>query len=120
MNFTDLFSVAMSAIKGPKDALIQVVGRWLCDTYLKGIGKSSDLEVDLKKQEIFVKLLLDGEHEAINITASYAFVDDGCIEITQVNTSRAWITTVINERIPSEKKQIVFPASIGSVLRRVQ
>ena len=103
-----------------KDAALQFVATWIVNKFhLKKLGKMTKLQLDSEKQEIYFALDLHGEHSPIELTIHYRLLDSSHIEIVNIWSSRDWITTLINEMIPAENKQIPVPAAMTVALSKV-
>jgi hypothetical protein len=76
---------------------------------VRKVGKPVKMEVDFKSNELSVDFQLEGESSPIRVTAQFRSVEPDWVEITQVQSSRAWIAALANEFIPASQKRFRVP-----------
>jgi len=111
-----------SIINALKDAALAPVARWIINKYnhnLRKLGEMTKLSLDCQKQQISMALDLRGEQTPIELTLHYRVESPSVIEITEVHSSREWITTLANEMISAKSKQIEVPAFVTAVLSKI-
>ena len=113
-----------SIINALKDAALvpvarRIINKYLIKYHLQQIVQMNRLQINSEKQEIFVALDLQGEPTSIELTIHYRVLSSTCIEITDVRSSREWITTLVNDIVPAEKKQIPVRAIVTTVLSKL-
>jgi hypothetical protein len=116
-----LQGLAEKAADAAKDIAVQAfaptLAQKLIDRYqLNKIGSLSDLQIHRKKLEIQFSLNLRGEQNPIDVTVHFRALPSSEIEITKVTASREWITILINEFLPAEKKRFEVPQEAISFL----
>jgi hypothetical protein len=103
-----------------KDTVLQRIAAWVINKYhLKQLGQMSTLRLDSEKQEIFMVLNLHGEPTSIELAVHYRVLSSTLIEITDVRSSREWITTLVNNIVPAEAKRIPVPAAFTTALAKL-
>ena len=107
------------ANKAKDIALQHVASRILNKYHLNKLGKMTSLRLDSEKQEIFIELDLHGEQTPIELTVKYRVLSSTLIEIADVQSSRAWITTLANEIVPADQKRITVPEAVTAALSKI-
>lgn len=91
---------------------------WACKEGLKGVGKVLDLKIDFTAKNLQCNLKLNGENEAIGLSADgIELVNDGgkCyINVESVQISREWLQTLVNQFVVG--KQIEISADVYKTL----
>lgn len=103
-----------------KDATVQLAAKFIINKYkLDKLGTMTSLNIDSDKRQIFIALDLHGEQTPIELTIHYQVVSPTCLEIREVQSSRTWIATLVNEMIPSEKKRVEVPTALITALSKM-
>jgi len=91
---------------------------WACGEELKGVGKLLDLKIDFKANTLRCNLKLNGEKEAIGISADgFELVSTGgkyFINVESAQVSREWLQTLVNQFVVG--KQIEIKESVYNTL----
>jgi metal-responsive CopG/Arc/MetJ family transcriptional regulator len=111
-----------SIINALKDAALAPVARWIINKYnhnLRKLGEMTILRLDCQKQQLSMAFDLRGEQTPIELTLHYHVQSPSVIEITEVHSSREWITTLANDIISAKSKQIEVPAFVTAALSKI-
>jgi len=91
---------------------------WACGEELKGVGKVLDLKIDFKAKTLKCNLKLNGEIEAIGVSADgFELISTGdryYINIESAQVTREWLQTLVNQFVVG--KQIEIPAEVHKTL----
>lgn len=116
MSLSDLF-------RKPKDALISSVIKPLVQTKLNPYGTMTKLNINSADKSVHISLDLKGESSPIEIhIRDYQITRDGgknAIRLGAIETSREWMTQLIEAYLPEGKRMIPIPpaaAAAASVL----
>ena len=124
---TETFADTMSLLdifKKPKDvalsSLINLLLPYLQNRF-KPYGTMTNLHIDSTAKSISLSLDLKGEHAPIDVQLrNYQIVEqDGqtLIRFGEIETSREWITQLIRDSLPEERKTIPLPPSIARIAK---
>lgn len=103
-----------------KDLALQHVGGWVANRlHLNKLGKVTTLRLDSEKAEIFLTLELEGETTPVDLTVQYRIVEPTLLEVVHVDASRVWMTTFVNELVPSEQKRFTVPKVVTKALAKL-
>lgn len=103
-----------------KDLALQQVAGWVANRlHLNKLGKVTTLRLDSEKAEIFLTLELEGESTPVDLTVHYRIAEPTLLEVTEVQTSRVWMTTFVNELVPPEQKQFAVPKMVTKALTKL-
>jgi hypothetical protein len=100
------------ATKTKEKALEVIAIQLFNNSRINKLGTMTSINLDSKKQELSIVLDLHGEQSPIEVTAKYRVLTPTQIEITEFQSSRAWITTLVNEIVPQSNKQITVPETV--------
>ena len=112
-----------------KDAAVQLFASQLINDFnlekfglgvdLKKLGRMTKLKINSEKQEVYLTFDLHGEQSPIELTVQYRVLTPTQIEIVSVSSSRDWIATLVNEVLPTNRKQITVPAAVTTALSKI-
>jgi len=121
--FSSLFTAAKEVLHAARDSALGASSAWIANTFkLHRIGKMTSFRIDSDKQQIFATLDLHGEVTPVDLAIDYRIVEEPggtMLEVVRLEASREWITTLVNEMIPADKKRIPVPALLKIALSRV-
>ena len=93
----------MSIFKKKKDKIISKALQSFVNVIITDYGKLVDFDVNSKDKSIFLKVLLKGEKEVLNIAFSnYGIVTEHkktYFQFDSISTSREWINILCNKKL---------------------
>ena len=106
-------------LRRSKDATLAFSARVAINTWLRSIGKMTELSIDTKKKRIRIRLELLGEKEPIDVEVlRYNLETKGettHITIEEATASREWLTVALREFVAGQELSV--PAKIGTLLK---
>lgn len=116
MSILDIFTKS-------KDAVLSAVIRPILQSKIEPYGTMTTLNIDSKSRSINLSLNLKGEAAPIEFQIhEYEVVErDGMafIRIGQIETSREWISQLIRDYLPEDRRTIPIPGSIAKAVKLV-
>jgi len=86
---------------------------WAANIVLKGIAETSDFKFDLETRKIYVRTLLNGESEAIEVwVENFAIDNDGenyTFIIHKAQSNKLWLTNLLSHIIKKSWKIPLTP-----------
>lgn len=109
-----------SHLNPAKDYLLAgAVKLWFNQTH-KRYGQMTHIQIDSQNHRIDVELKLKGETSPIQLSLkSYQLSSEAgetLITIGEIETSREWITQLISDYLPSDKKRFKVPGAMKVLL----
>jgi hypothetical protein len=92
------------------------VNRVLRKHDLEKLGKVTRVDLDRDQRKIFLDLDLQGEESLVSLELSYRAINATEIEIEHIETSREWMTVIMNDMIPKSRKQFTVPKPAMALL----
>ena len=106
-------------LRRSKDATLAFSARVAINTWLRSIGKMTELSIDTKKRQIRIRLELLGEKEPIDVEIlRYSLKTEGettHITIEEATASREWLTVALREFVAGQELSV--PAKTGALLK---
>lgn len=104
--------------RGMKDGAIGIALKSFLNERLSGFGEVLDARIDTRGQRVTLRLMLDGETEAIDVAVErYALeVVDGqrFITLEAISCSRPWIATALQKYL--QGKRYKLPQAVANFL----
>lgn len=110
-----MFSFLKDAFLTPS-ILTPLVSAFLKQYKLDKLGSVTSVDLNTSCRTLKVTLQLEGETSPIELECHYAMAGEDRIEILEVNSSRAWIATLVNDLIPADKKRFTVPSAAQKFL----
>jgi len=99
-----------------KDLLIGSAVIPFVNGILKPIGKMSSLKIDSSAKLLHMTLELDGEASPVQLAVQYSIISPTLLTVRVASSSRPWISTLVNEMIPEQSRQIPVPEMVTKAL----
>lgn len=80
--------------------------------------KLQTIEISSESKTIRADVVLDGEPEAVNLRVHYLLDDEG-IAITDVETSKKWITEMLHYALIKKGNRFPMPGGIKGMVARM-
>ena len=104
------------SILSSESLLRPLVSQVLSKYGLEKLGKVTRVDLDRDERRVFLDLDLHGEEAPVKLTISYRTVNATEIEIEHIETSREWMTVIMNDMIPKSRKQFTVPKTVMALL----
>ena len=108
-------------LRQPKDAIISTVVKPFVQSKLAPYGTMTKLSINSAEKSIHISLDLKGESSPIDIhVRNYEVIKQGensAIRIGAIETSREWMTQLIQNYLPENRKTIPLPPSLATAAK---
>jgi len=99
-----------------KDLLVGSAVIPFVNEILKPIGKMSSLKIDSSARLLHMILELNGEASPVQLAVQYSIISPTLLAVQVASSSRPWISTLVNEMISAQKRQITVPEMVTKAL----
>ena len=99
-----------------KDKLVQFTALSYFGIRYHQLGKMTTLQLDTEKRQIRAILDLHGEQTPIDLTIHYILLGSNKIELTDVQSSREWVATLVNQILTPEQRCIPVSTIVYTAL----